>query len=283
MASREGVRAPIPREAALSLVNAMAPLDPAAAGRWELGFSFQPEACGDADVADPCNTTAFQFSDRPAIVEGEPFAVRAGDRCSSLGFPAEDYQGRAERLLLRCQSKQISRELWEGTLAQAAGWPNLFLADSGADTVTTGPSGLIDSLACLEQALADCACGERGVIHATRQVVTHWAALGNSVLRREGGLLLTAHDTIVVSDAGYTGTGPEGQAAGDSVWAYATGPIQVRVSAIEVIPESLSDAIDRETNTVEFVAQRLASATWDGCCRFAAEVDLAACAIGGAS
>lgn len=294
---------PRPQEARLSLINSAPVLDEVAGGtdRWQEEFNFVPEACGDAHVSDPCQSVERVPDARPAPVDVKPFVVWAADRCSTFGFlsnadmatagdGASDeeraqagYEARAQRFLERCQSKAISGELWEGTQAQDSGWPNQFLASSDADTLTEGPEPVIDVLACLEQALAQCGCGARGMIHATRQLVTHWAALGPSILRREGGLLLTVHDTIVVSDAGYTGTGPNGEPASDSIWAYATGMVNVRLSAIELLPARFADAVDRSLNIVDFYAQREASVFWDGCCHFAAEANLAACAFGGTS
>lgn len=284
---------PIPRPATLSLVNAALTPDQAASvdgvgTRWELGYRFQPEACTGAWVEDPCNVEPRVIEDRPAIVEVEPFQVVAGDRCSSFGFLAEDYQGRAQRLLQRQQSNQIAHELWTGELAATAGWPNPSLVGSGVpaegpDVLTNGPSSVIAALACLEQYLAVCGGGARGMIHATPQLVTQWAALGNSVLRREGGQLLTIHDTIVVSDGGYDGSGPGNVPASNSQWAYATGLVTVEMAPIEVVPDNINQALDRATNTIEFFAQRAATASWDTCCHGAAEVDLAVCLVGGAS
>lgn len=251
--------------------------------RWEQGFSFQPSTCGDGWVEDPCDPGARQpkITGREAILDYEPFDVVAGDECSAFGWAEADYEQYARNLLERCESKQIASELWTGTLATAAGWPNLRLATPDADNVTNGPTPVIDVLACLEQALAECACGERGMIHASRQLVTHWAGLGPLVLRREGGLLLTVHDTVVVSDAGYDGTGPNGET--DNVWAYATSWVTVKRGPVSALPGTLGEALDRTDNTVRFFASRPAAAFWDGCCHFSAESNIAPCAIGGAS
>lgn len=251
--------------------------------RWELGFEFERESCGDAETFDPCAPGSFTPERNTAQIEYEPFGVRAGESCSAFGFSQRDYEGRARRLLEACESKQIANEFWTGDLATERAWPNRFLADTDSDVVTDGPTAVIDVLACLEQGLAECACGTRGMIHATPQLVTHWAALGNSVLRREGGLLLTIHDTIVVTDAGYDGSGPSGQAAGASQWAYATGLVTVRRSPIIITPGDISQALTRTVNTIEYTAQRLAAVTWDGCCHLAAQADLEVCLIGGVS
>lgn len=273
-----------PRPATLSLVNASNTPDLTGDdSRWPLGFKTAPEGCGDAWVEDPCNVGARTVEGRPAWVENQPMNVVAGDRCSSFGFAAEDYEGRARRLLARCQSKQIAAEFWTGTLATTAGWPNQFLTDLSSDVLTDGGATPVSALACLEQALAQCGCGDRGMIHATPQLVTHWAALGNSVLRREGGMLLTIHDTIVVSDGGYDGSGPGGTVAGATQWAYATGMVTVRLGPVSITPGSFEEALDRADNTVRFFAERPAAATFDGCCHAAAEVALGVCLFGGVS
>lgn len=274
------IPAPARRPAAISLINA-APTPDDGGERWETGFTFSPDSCGAAGVSDPCNVAARNIPARPGNEEGEPFIVWAGDKCSSIGFEAQDYAERARRLLEGCQSSQVALELWGGALAIAAGWPNRFLADSSADTLTNGQADPVDALACLEQALGRCGCGRQGMIHATPQLVTYWVAA--RVVSREGGQLTTALGTIVVSDGGYPGYGPGGPDDDDSVWAYATGLVSVRLGPVAVVPGDFTDAVDQTDNTVEYYAERPASATWDGCCHFAVETDLDPCLVGGVS
>ena len=284
MAQRQPISSPRRRAAALSLVSSSPGPAEGETERWENGYRFQPNALTGGGVADPCDAEAeFVPPTRPATEEFEPFIVWTGDRCSAFGFTAANYEERAREMLEEQESYFIARELWKGTQAQASSWPNLFLADESSDTLSNGPTAVVSAIACLEQALAECGRGSRGMIHVTPQLAAHLAALGNSLVRREGGMLLTLQDTIVVADAGYDGSGPDGTAAGDSQWAYATGMVTVRRSEPVNIPGSLSEALDRSDNTVAFLAQRLASASWDGQCHFAAEVDLATCLIGGAS
>jgi hypothetical protein len=292
---RAAIPQPQPRPPALSLLGAALTPDQltevgAVGQRWQNGWAFQPEACTGGWVEDPCDPEPRITDDRPGFIEGEPFAVVVPDRCSTKGFLAADYEARARRLLLRKQSKLIAAELWDGDLAAAAGWPNQTLigaaevpggAAEPPDVLTNGAASALGSLACLEQYLAECS-GDRGMIHCTPQLATTWAALGH-VLRREGALLLTALDTIVVPDAGYPGSGPGGTPASTSQWAYATGMVTVELSPVEITPPTMAEAVDRATNTVEFYAQRLAAVMWDGCCHGAAEVDLPVCLVGGAS
>lgn len=251
--------------------------------RWEGGLAYEAEDCSfeNAGAGDPCGTAAKTLTTNSSpTVENEPFYVWAGDQCSTFGSLARDGSGRARRKLLACQSRLIESELWLGTQAQAAtpDWPNRWLAnDAFANTISTGPSlSPVDALACLEQGIADCACNGIGMIHATRALVTLWTS--SWLVFREGNRLFTVLGTIIVPGGGYDGSGPSGQAAVDgSVWAYATSPVSVRLSPIEVLPRNAVEAVNRETNTISFRAERLASVTFDPCCHLAVEVDAPSC------
>lgn len=251
-------------------------------GAWVNGLAFNPESCGAASgVADPCESVARGATAgdaNPDLVEAEPFSVWAADACSTLGFRARDWEGRARRLLLACQSRQVEAELWSGALTQSAGWPNRFLTSEDSDVLTDTPATPTVGLACLEQGLAQCKCGGRGVIHATPQLVTHWAALG--LVRREANQLVTFLDTIVVPGEGYDGSGPYGP-AGESQWAYATSLVQIRLGRVDVRGGPDADGVDRTQNTAKVYAERDAAAAWDGCCHLAAEFNVATCGIGG--
>lgn len=54
-------------------------------------------------------------------------------------------------------------------------------------------------------------------------------------------------------------------------WIYATGPVQVRLSPIEVINDQ-RETVDRETNRQEIWAERLFAATFDPCTHYAMNV-----------
>lgn len=254
------------------------------------GFQFAPENCGEVGAADPCDTGEKSIPDSLESVEAQAFVIWAGDRCSSFGRDRDRAQ-RARNQLEAGESYAVAKELWRGDVARAAtpDWPNRYLASTEADVLTaTGglvqPTAATVALACLEQALGDCAHGARGMIHCTRQLATHWQAL--NLLRREGQLLLTALDTFVVADAGYDGSGVndagEIVAAEDgSQWAYATTPVIVQLGEVALVPDGVASALDRSVNTEEWRAERLAAAEWDGCCHFAVSVDIPLCDIGG--
>lgn len=264
---------PAARPAVGLLISASLITDPDL--RWGNGFRYEPDPCSGSGVYNPCEMVTLDVPASPDIRNYEPFVVWAGDECTTMDA-GRDREARARRLLAKCESAAIASELWTGTLAQAKGWPNAFLASSDADLVASSATPT-EALACLEQYLAECSCGERGMIHATRQVVTHWAAA--QLVRREGGVLTTAMDTIVVPDAGYDGSSRDGSPAADgSIWAYATSMVEVRLGEVNV-----ESRINRTNNTHTVVAQRLAAASFDGCCLGAAEIDLPICTIGGVS
>lgn len=242
---------------------------------WKEGFSFKPEACASSGVSDRCEIGSLDADSGADVVDFEPYLVWAGYECSTFGFNLDDYRGRAERALLACQSSQLEAELWSGTLARTGGPfdDNRYLSREDSDVVTA-PGSVptpTDALALLEQALGDCNCGQQAMIHATRGVASLWHQGG--ALRRDGNLLLTVNDTIVVPGAGYDGSGPYGPAADGSVWAYATGIVDVRLAPVDVIPGDVQNARDRANNTITIYAERAAAATWDGCCHFAAEIN----------
>lgn len=255
--------------------------------RWEMGFSFAPEACAAAFATDRCVPGALDIPDAPDLIDSVPVALWGGDRCSTWQLP-RDWADRARRQLVAGGPKQLAHEFWTGDVATAKGYPNRFLADGNAETLTASPASAIDGLACLEQGIADAASGSRGMIHATLAAVTAWDAGGG--LRREGSLILTIADTIVVPDAGYPGTGPNGEAASSgSVWAFGTTVVDVRLGDIFTVPDgdpsnvpTISRAgIDPRSNTVEYFAWRAGAATWDGCAQVAVEIDLPHCGVGG--
>lgn len=247
------------------------------------GYSFQPLACDIGGTEDPCDVTALEVPDRPASIVENAFGIWSADRCTvgDYGGDWTEIDNRAVAQLEANQSKQIARELQNGTQIRASGWDNKYLTSLSSDVVTAAATTPLEALACLEQYLADCSSGVRGMIHASRQIATHWYGAG--LLRREAGLTLTINDTIVVQDAGYDGSGPQvaedGLPAAPSdghVWAYATSLVEVRLGPIDVV-----HVVDRELNDHLAVARRLAAVTWDACCHGAAEMDLDLCQIGG--
>lgn len=251
--------------------------------RWEQGYTFSPEACTGGGVYDPCSEApGIDPEGRPAAVGNVPFGIWDADRCSTMGGDsADDRRARARRALEANQSQHVASEFWTGALATAAAWgDNQRLAAGAGVPVASDGLNVTRSFAELTQALADQQGNRRGMIHCTPQTLDLAAAA--MVVRREGNLWLTATDHIVVADAGYPGTGPEGQVRADTdTWAFATGLVVVRLGEVVVLPDSDAEAVDLRSprlsssiNSALYVASRLASPAWDGCALAAANIDL---------
>lgn len=280
MTTLQPVEAPLAGAPRFGLIPAATVLRDAL--RWEGGYEFQPEAVSGAGVVDPCNVQNGDVDppERPATVGNVPFLVWAGDVCSAMGFEAGDYQGRARRALEAQESEQAAREFWRGDQNDVSGWGNQTLANQASADVYGESMDPVDALACLEQGLANEQGNRRGMIHCTPQVLSVWAS--NYFIRREGNLWLSPLDHIVVADAGYDGSGPDGQpAASGNIWAYATGLVYVRMSPTVVTPGDLAEALDRQVNTVTYRAERLVSPSWDGQAHIAVSLNLALCGAGG--
>ncbi len=250
----------------------------------EVAFATNPENCGESGViaGNPCGNPSKVIDDNEPNLVAWSFGVWAGDKCAPFDL-GRDWQGRARRQLAATLSFQVAHELWTGDVAGAEGAPTTPLASLDSDVLTDGPTSSTDALAVLEYGLGVCSKGARGVIHATRHAATYWGSLG--LLRREGNVLLTWLDTIVIADAGYDGSGPEGQPAEDgSQWAYGSLMPMVRLGPEALYPDAddLSSAMDRGSNTVEYRAERKAAVGFVGCCHLAAELDLGWADIGGA-
>lgn len=290
------VTAPLATQPRVGLVASARPVEEAERD-WAQGFRYEPEACGASGIYDPCEMgsgLSIAVPDNQPVREFMPYVVRAYDRCSSFGWASRDFEGRARRALLAYQSFQIEKEFWSGTLARAQGWENPYLTHLDSDVVTNGPQAASKALACLEGAAGECNGGQRLMIHAPRQVVAGWSFL--NLLRYESGLILTANDNIVVSGAGYDGSGPQGApdgdptAAGDnSTWIYATDIVDLRLGEIRIAGAPNLQAngsrawsgTNTTTNVITTVAERLAAATFGGCCLLAAETDVTLCHTGG--
>jgi len=367
---------------------------------WQNGITFAPEQCREPDApywwecpgpagVDPRSSTLFsptgekEIDASPEVVQYRPWTAQVGDKCSTFGWQARDFVGRARRLLQAAESRIVERELLLGTIAAEADFPNRALTGPGVDNLTPGTSSspLVYALTALQEAIAEGQNG-RGMIHATIPTVQQWLAA--SAIRREGNLYFDAVDNIVVPGQGYDGTGPclsqidsiavdatggtwelvvngdsstlttlgfaitaaalqallaarvdigagvtvsggpgdaggttpyvidwsgstvkcepvtvatvptnltggastavvtNTQAAGsnppdstgETAWAFATGIVEVRRAGIVVVPDDLTQALDRQANLIEWRAERTVAAYWDGCVHAAARVNL---------
>lgn len=259
--------------------SAKAPTDPEV--RWELGMAWRPEICPQAQGFDYCEDVAdFPTVDSEDLVYYRPVGLRVVHMCPTRQVRDIDMD-RARRQLEAATSSLLAAELWAGaiTLANQYSTPtgsqteNYSFAYGGA-TVVTAPAGGFTSpalaLGALDSAVRE---GMHGAAQAYLHMPSELAQLDPYNFRREGNLLLTEQDSIVVVDSGYPITGPNGASTAGTAWMFATGPVTVRLGDIQVI-DNLGQTLDRNQNIREIWAQRLAAATFDPCTLYAVEVKL---------
>lgn len=245
---------------------------------WGAGFVFDPEALTDPGQSGlfsteslfgweneeaqtvcevpPQITPAFDGPERDQVI-GYPFLVWAADKCSTFGYQARDWQGRAQRLLRSVESAQIAKKLWEGGTGLTASLYEL------ADVTALGGS-VVEAVARLEKEVAVAGAGAPAMFHMSPHMLTRGVAA--QVLWRDGAVWRTPMGHVVVADAGYSGLGPT-SLTNETI--MASPMVSVALTPVETVPGSLQQAIDwasaldRATNTVEVRVQRQALLVWD--------------------
>lgn len=231
--------------------------------RWQQGIEWAPELMGggaSGAVACEGNTTTLEVDDPDVIQTADPFNVYASDQCSTFGFEARDYEGRARRQLLATQSFSIAREFQLGEIRNSAGLGNVCLVD--AENIGPAPASVTNAIAELEAAIGDTLKGRRAMIHVGPQAFAGMKAA--HLIEMQGQKWVTAQGTIVAADAGYT-TESDGK-----LYAYATNLVKVALSDVAIIPGSFADALaraqmtNRSVNTITLYSERLALVWFDG-------------------
>lgn len=233
--------------------------------RWEGGgVEFQPLPC-DLDFepfAPGCAT--IDLADLPTAtpVAEDTVVLWVGTRCSTGSWVQAEGERRVRELLDVDRHRQLERHFWDTVLR----------SDETTDLGPGEAAPLRYGLTALQEALT--ACG-RGMIHAPVQLVSLWFA--ERLLRREGGLMLDAFDNVIVPGVGYTGSSPEDviDATGETIWAYATAPVDTRLGTVDVLV-----GVDQTTNDVVARALQPAIAYTDECCRFGINVNVCDTACG---
>lgn len=279
------------------------------AQRWLNGISVEPEACSvslDLDTAeadfpywwtcppgdgtDAATATddlggVKAIGDNPDAVLAEPYTAWVGFTCRPVSDARRqaEIDARIRRKLAACLPAIVEHELWTGQVAQLMGTDTPYLADPATATDVGGYFGFVTALAEVEQALADCSCSGRHIIHAQRRVVSAWRMHNLVSLAPTRDHLLTEMGTIVVAGNGYPGTSPQGSDPSYSnSWVYGTGMVRVFLGGVDVATTDLS-TVDRSTNVAELRAEQPALAVFSPCCHVAAHVNLCDQLCGGGS
>lgn len=233
---------------------------PDATGRWEGGIEWQTEACGTTGYwPGPCSATApdpdeKQFTLGRAVFESDPFVVYSGFTCQLLG--SEDAKAIVGRQFALAEAFGIEKAFWEGAVDQTglAGYADIDVLPEAA-TLTA-------AVGALERAIGTTYHGTP-TIHAPRQVGAYAAERG--LLIRDGSVARTPLDSLWAFGRGYDpAVGPEGESTpAGAMWLYATGAVTLRQGDIITSPPTLAASVDRTTNMVTVLAERLNQLQWD--------------------
>lgn len=252
--------------------------------RWMNGVEVYPYPPNTGDVYDQCAPGSIQEAKDDGDIDIEKpefgaFAAFLPVTCTSYKVWSQDeYKARAVAVFSAVESAIVANELMNGTRLPS----NPHLADGNGlfpngDTVTN----ISEGIALLEREIA--LTYRQGIIHVSPQIVASlrepWA------INNKDGSITTLNGTLVVPDAGYAaGSHPTGHAAATAKqeWIYATGPIDVRRSETFVMPESVSQALDRGTpggatmgkpNSITYRVERYYLVDWDVQLQAAVRVD----------
>jgi hypothetical protein len=257
---------------------------PATAGdlRWLNGAQVFPYPPGQPKTYDACNPSGSTEAtkDFGADLERPEFApvtIYLAETCTSYKvWDQAAFRARAVTALTAVQGSAIARNLLTG---EANGF-SPHLADANANCIfpnldaATNP---MNALSILDNAIG--LTGKLGLIHCSPGMAD--ALRDRFSIDDRGGVLRTINGNVVIPDAGYTrpfgdpevGT-PHGHTAaiGTQEWVYATGPIDIRLSEMFVMPEDVSQALDRGTpdsattgrsNSITYRAERYSLAVFD--------------------
>lgn len=249
-------------------------LDPlAGTQRWLNGAEVYPYPPDLADVHDPCAQGTYSIAKGFGAALKHPLfgamTVHLDETCTtSRILTQEEFRARAVAALSAVESAGVAHELMFGT--------KMPLTPHFSDGNGTFPNGdtatsVMHGIAFLDDEIAK--SGRLGLIHISPGVAV--IARDRWAISEQGGLLRTVNGNVVIPDAGYRGsaqpaTGGHPAPTGTREWIYATGPIDIRRSEIFVLPENVSEAVDRgsgatngTTNSITYRAERYYLADWD--------------------
>lgn len=225
--------------------------------RWLNGVNLIGYPDDTPSLWEPCSTGTFRTkSEGTARPEGTFDALVAyiPVTCSTYGW--EDLADQAEAVLEATLSWGVERALARGFTGSgnpSFGDTNLsILAGGAAQTAAVGLSYLEDAIG---------ATGRMGMIHATPAIGAAWQMFPAD--RQQENPLRSINGTPIVLGGGYIGTDPASGAtpAAGQGWAFATGPVEVRLGPTVIT--DIRESLDRSDNSVTFRAERYFLATWD--------------------
>jgi hypothetical protein len=267
------------------LLAVVKPEDSSNEDRWIRGFSQEWDtSIYSAKQWDDTDTTSHTIASDATptyYTEIKPFFIEVEEVRSTLGFMGLDRMARLKRQVEGITQKALEDELWVGAIRKGESHANLALSSSTATVLNGGTAlNVARALALLDYRIgSDSSCGERGVIHMTRDV----AALLSStymLYHKEDGRIETVSGTPVIVGSGYTGLGPTSDGSetpsATNKWIYGTGTVKVYLGDIDVVNDNLSQAynVSGNQNDMRLKAIRPAAVYFDASVHLAVRVDL---------
>jgi len=250
------VEEPVPESTGYGLYSAATVVD-STDKRASMGVQWESSSCGVAGTY-PINCPGdftLPLTDGIPWVDAAPFGVAAGQQCKPVGVELERIQELAQVRFQLSEQYAVERAYWTGDVFPD-GVESPYLTDPSAEVLHgTDPVKPAHAVGLLEAWLGH-QSGAVGVIHAPRVLAPVLAGMADSA----GGKLRTKVGTRLALGTGYLGTGPGGSAPpADTVWVYATGPVQVVRAQERLTPQNPADALDRSTNEARAHAVRIVS------------------------
>ena len=231
---------------------------------WMAGGQVYPyPSLSSGDTQAGCSSGTEREKVAGGVSPGEEFGsftAYVAETCTARGIGNnEEFMNRAVIGLNGLEAALVEREFANGDAMPG----NPYLANVALPNYATlGTLAPLEALARLENAIA--ATGKMGMIHTDPATATAWA--GQYLIEKEGAYQrAVATGTPIVVGYGYVGAKPDGTPAlnADQGYAWATGPVQLRRSNVEMIPGTLAEALDRQNNVVTYRAERHYLVDWD--------------------
>lgn len=266
---------PVPVAPSRGLLSA-ATIVPTGSDRFGVGGAVWPYPPDLPDSYAPCSTGTYRTKadgsgwELPVF---NAFTLYIPITCSTVTAHSPGFADRAALAFAARESWGLAHELATGRSDTL----NPHLTDSNLTILNSGTAVAPDvALSYLEDAIGN--TGQGGLIHLTPATGAAMNGSGGYQLDMyQGRMLTTANGTPVALDGGYIDTHPESVPhvpAVGTAWAYATGPVQIRMSAdIEILADDIAQSMDRAQNEVTFRAERDYLVTWDTQLQVAVLVD----------
>lgn len=258
---------PVARRHSLLLTDGV--LQEEAGDRWLNGVNVYGYPEGLPGLWEPCSTGTYRTKDEGSEISTPRFdsvAIYFPLQCSTLGMGDFDtWTRRAEAALEATLSYGVERVIAQGVI----GSTNPAFSDTNLTELTGAPVAPKIGLRYLDNAIAELT-GRDGIIHAGPAIIDAWGD-GNGL--RDNDHLATPAGTRVVSGAGYVDIDPatKAQATGTIDWAFATGPVEVRVR--DGVDFSEDESLDRSDNTVVYRAEKYVLVDWDTTLQVGVRID----------